>query len=344
MTRRSVCCCFWLALVAAAAAGSCRTQTPPRFPHTKHLAEIECGGPNQPACLSCASCHQGARDSSLPLGATSSACSPCHDAAEGTVMVASGESARSRPSLVRFAHESHLALRAIRGQCVNCHAGVIEGSGSGDRYPPMAVCLRCHQADFDEANCVPCHRGEQLPRSFMRHDDSWPRRHGPAAKRGSRICNQCHLESGCADCHDQAQQLLVETREPDAVGKHFVHRADYVSRHALEARSRPSDCLRCHTTSSCDACHVQRGVSAARVGSVNPHPIGWLGSDTGSADFHGRAARRNIASCAACHDQGPATNCIPCHRVGGHGGNPHPRGWRSARSTHAAMCRYCHGS
>jgi hypothetical protein len=100
--------------------------------------------------------------------------------------------------------------------------------------------------------------------------------------------------------------------------------------------------LRCHTTDSCEGCHLERGVSANRLDAANPHPAAWVGSFPGDPNFHGRAARRDIAACAACHDQGPATNCIPCHRVGAYGGNPHPSGWRSARSENATMCRYCH--
>jgi hypothetical protein len=83
-------------------------------------------------------------------------------------------------------------------------------------------------------------------------------------------------------------------------------------------------------------------VSGNRLGATNPHPPGWVGNDVRSADFHGRQARRDIASCAGCHEQGPATNCIRCHKVGAYGGNPHPHGWQSARGPGSAMCRYCH--
>jgi hypothetical protein len=57
---------------------------------------------------------------------------------------------------------------------------------------------------------------------------------------------------------------------------------------------------------------------------------------------HGRAARRDILTCAACHDQGPASNCIHCHAVGGPGGNPHPDGWSSGRDVQDGMCAFCH--
>jgi hypothetical protein len=87
---------------------------------------------------------------------------------------------------------------------------------------------------------------------------------------------------------------------------------------------------------------VARGVSANRVGARNPHPPGWVGSNPNARSFHGREARRDILLCASCHDQGPATNCIRCHKVGGFGGNPHPGGWRSTQSESSTMCRYCH--
>jgi hypothetical protein len=181
-----------------------------------------------------------------------------------------------------------------------------------------------------------------VPQTFSRHDTGWIRRHGPAAKRVSSQCNQCHTESQCNDCHDLKQTIPIEVRRPEAIGAGFVHRGDFLTRHPIEARSQPTACLKCHSTSSCDDCHVRRGVSGNAVDGRNPHPIGWVGPDTDSKNFHGRAARRDVVSCAACHDRGPATNCIRCHRVGGSGGNPHPGGWTSSRSKGAAMCRYCH--
>jgi hypothetical protein len=61
-----------------------------------------------------------------------------------------------------------------------------------------------------------------------------------------------------------------------------------------------------------------------------------------TSNEHGRAARRDIASCAACHDQGAASNCVRCHKVGAFGGSPHPPGWRSSQPTTAESCAICH--
>jgi hypothetical protein len=101
--------------------------------------------------------------------------------------------------------------------------------------------------------------------------------------------------------------------------------------------------VRCHTVETCDACHLARGVSGNGADSANPHPPGWIGANPRARSFHGRAARRDIVACASCHEQGAATNCIRCHTVGAFGGNPHPGGWKSARSKGDTICRYCHG-
>jgi hypothetical protein len=136
--------------------------------------------------------------------------------------------------------------------------------------------------------------------------------------------------------------LTVERRRPEAIEANFVHRGDFIVRHAIEAQSQPARCASCHTPESCDSCHVASGVSGNRIDARNPHPPGWVGTDTSSSNFHGREARRDVMLCASCHDQGPATNCIRCHKVGAFGGNPHPGGWQSTQSLDSRMCGYCH--
>jgi hypothetical protein len=333
---------LWFAVLVVALVIACERE-PARFPHVQHLAEIACGGPGQPDCLSCASCHDGVRKTGGQALPSRAVCGKCHDL--GKLPAISLEPVEHG---VRFDHASHLKLPKIKNQCVSCHSGVVEQGSGKTPFPAMSVCLDCHRADFDKGKCTPCHRQANLsgllPQSFMRHDQNWLHRHGNAATRSAPVCNQCHSQTDCSDCHDISQTISVEQRRPDAIEREFVHKGDFISRHPIEARTQPASCLKCHSTSSCDACHIQRGISAARPGAPNPHPAGWVGTNTASRDFHGRAARRNILVCTACHDQGPATNCIRCHRVGGFGGNPHPRGWQSARTDGAGMCRYCHAN
>jgi hypothetical protein len=338
---------------ACALLAACVERVPKRFPHELHLTRIACGGPQQPDCLSCASCHQ-LPQSGVPTIPDVGTCSAkrCHEASESSQLAEIQPIQDERAALaksIRFNHQKHLEKKQIKGQCVPCHGGAIKMSADNARFPPMSKCFECHEhrAMWDRGQCFPCHARPDiehlLPRTFLRHDAAFAKKHGQQSRENGKICAQCHTESQCNDCHDTSQRFntAVERRRPDAIERTFVHRGDFVSRHSIEAKSQPARCARCHEPRSCDACHVERGVSGNRIGGVNPHPTGWVGPDTESRDFHGHSARRDILTCAGCHDQGPATNCIRCHKVGGYGGNPHPHTtWPGSKG--APMCRYCH--
>jgi len=328
----------------------CDEVPPARFPHEAHVAASRCGEPGLPECPTCLSCHEGIRKSEKLATVPPSSCAECHAPASADVQRTMARLGHGRAAGrgIEFVHADHVTLPEIRGQCLPCHDGVTTDGVSGSPYPAMATCLSCHADEFNQGQCTPCHDADAMrklvPQTFLRHDVRFLRDHGQAATSRGNVCSQCHAQQECTNCHDSTQTLLVELRNPDAIDREFVHRGDIVNRHAIDARSAGPSCMRCHSTASCDGCHVQRGVSAARKGANNPHPLGWVGSDTGSVDFHGTSARRDIISCAACHDHGPATNCIQCHRVGERGGTPHPDGWRSGRSTSSGMCVHCHGT
>lgn len=333
------------AVVLAAILGACATSEPPRFPHEKHLARGDCGGPGQKECLRCNGCHspsQVDRPHKLPEAAV---CDRCHEDDRAKVHQVLALVPERPAGDIHFDHARHLKMNEIGGQCVPCHAGVVEG---GSRLPPMSECFSCHQHEeqWQAGKCAPCHERKDLekslPRTFLQHAGDFARHHGDLAVKDAQLCKSCHEQTDCDDCHDVTQNMSVERRRPEAVDRSFVHRGDFLTRHAIEAQSEPSRCLRCHEPSTCDACHVERGVSGNRLNARNPHPAGWVGNDPAGRSLHGREARRDILLCAGCHEEGPATNCIRCHRVGGYGGNPHPGGWRSARSTSEEMCRYCH--
>jgi hypothetical protein len=325
----------------------CERTLEPVFPHHAHLETQACGEPGQAECPSCRTCHEGIFKSEQRAIEPASKCAQCHKPATAEVKTAEARVTwQGRLRTIIFSHRRHLALPEISDRCVTCHPGVVDDGREGEVFPPKPTCLKCHDAEFERGECAMCHIGSDMrrraPRTFLRHDEGFLRDHGEAAAREAKVCSQCHAQSQCTNCHDSTQTIPIEVREPDAVNRSFVHRADFVGRHSIEARQNPARCLRCHDVQSCDGCHVDRGVSANRIGAATPHPVGWVGPDRGSPTFHGRTARRDIVSCATCHDQGPATNCIRCHKVGGYGGNPHPGGWEPMRSKQSAMCRYCH--
>ncbi len=276
-------------------------------------------------------------------------CDSCHkDAHDKTRAVLAVTPVRPSGE-ISIDHDKHLAMGPIQGQCIPCHAGVVDTKRPA--LPPMSQCFTCHehQAQWDRGECTPCHDPNDLrqtmPVTFLKHDAGFLRHHGDvmAERQQAQLCQTCHTQAQCQSCHDVTQDLTVEARRPERIESGQVHRGDFMVRHAIEARSEPARCLSCHTVSTCDSCHAARGVSANVANPANPHPPEWIGTNTSSSDFHGTVARRDIVACAGCHEAGPATNCIRCHKVGAYGGNPHPRGWKSARGTDAEMCRYCHG-
>lgn len=336
-----------MALSSAWLAG-CEAVRPPYFPHRAHLTAAECGEPGQPECATCVSCHGKIRQTERVATEPVSDCDRCHSPGSDDVRSEQQRLARSTPRSrsIRFVHAEHLPLPEVGGECVSCHTGVSHDGRQGKLYPTMPECLTCHDDLFRAGDCTSCHRGRdwrrRAPQTFARHDLGFVRDHRMAATSQEHLCRNCHDQAECNDCHDTSQTLPVAVRRVTAIDRELIHRADFVTRHAIEARSRPARCVRCHSEASCDSCHVERGVSPSRVGSVSPHPVGWIGSDPTSPNYHGRNARRDIVSCASCHERGPVTNCIRCHTVGGFGGNPHPDGWASARAEDQGMCGYCH--
>lgn len=340
---------WWLwASVLVAVIWACQKTGQSRFPHRVHLVGLECGTAGQPDCLSCLSCHQ-AEPGGEPGKPFQDACRECH-ASSASRMWETARRPKTTPAPIaheiKFDHQRHLAMAEVKGQCTECHSGVVDAEST--LFPPMERCFTCHehQAQWDRNQCTPCHDSAEvrdlLPQTFMIHDHAWLRHHAFEGSTQGERCQTCHEQKSCDDCHAQSLGMMRELRRVDDVLSDVVHPADFITRHALEAQVDGAECLTCHTPPSCDGCHTQRGVSANRIDSRNPHPPGWVGGNPASMDFHGTAARRDILSCASCHDQGPATNCIDCHRVGGHGGNPHPSGWQSSRTPSATMCRYCH--
>jgi hypothetical protein len=339
-----------LSLLVAALLAACRKDAAPaRFPHRVHLAGIACGGPGQPSCLSCASCHAVSEQAVAQRLPEASLCEGCHQE-DGPRITAVLATPASRPhGEIRIDHDKHLAMGPIQGQCVPCHAGVVDPQRPA--LPPMSQCFGCHEhaEQWERGECAPCHERQDLTRTlpvtFLKHDAAFMKNHGSvvAQKQQAQLCQSCHTQAQCLACHDLSQDMSVEKRRPERIESQQFHRGDFMVRHAVEARSEPARCLSCHSAQTCDSCHVARGVSANLANPRNPHPPEWVGSNTSSSNFHGPAARRDILSCAGCHEAGPATNCIQCHKVGAYGGNPHPSGWKSSRGVEAEMCRYCHG-
>ncbi len=335
---------FALLLAACAQLLGVHPASRPPFPHHKHTAQ---GG------VSCVQCHDGITSStdgdSLHLPDTAK-CVSCHAKPHDThecrgchgLDTTRAEAQMDHDNL-KFNHSTHYVR--LKGNCAYCHQGVETDSHV---LPPMAVCLTCHEHQQEFAagrTCDRCHkdlRGEQVrPSSHVAHDGDWLREHGNRALSSSELCATCHAQKFCGGCHGQTVPILPEKMAFDDPLRAGVHRAGFLARHPLEARTQPGLCTTCHTSDFCEGCHARERVDVAS-GGPSPHPAGWVGL-RGESNEHGPAAWRDPSVCAACHSGAGEQLCVGCHRVGGIGGSPHRPGWTShQRPTLDSPCKACH--
>jgi len=333
-------------LVACAQILGIRPPEKKPFPHHEHTAKagITClrchagilgatdtGPLHLPTTATCVGCHQKPHDTRE--------CNGCH----GLSYVR--EEAQMDLDHLKFKHSTH--SKRLKDNCAYCHRGV--ETNSDHVRPTMALCLSCHehQEDFTAARtCDRCHknlRGEEVrPESHVAHDGDWLREHGNRAYSAPDLCSTCHADKFCGGCHGRTVPILPEKLAFDDPMRAGVHRAGFVSRHSLEARTQPGLCSTCHSTGQfCEGCHQKNGVDVSS-GGRSPHPNGWVGL-RGESNDHGPAAWADPSVCAACHTGAGESLCIGCHRVGATGGSPHRPGWTSKmRPTIDQPCRSCH--
>lgn len=259
---------------------------------------------------------------------------------------------------INYSHKQHEELQEWGKACLECHAQAHTVTKAGEeKLPPMQLCLNCHQEWYDDLQCLNCHNGFDniplKPLSNFSHTGNFTENHGNIARNQRMLCAQCHGEDYCVECHRQENiGLPPDLKFPDETSRNWVHEGDFLSRHFIEARFNSGQCIKCHSQSYCRDCHVREGIADVNPGSrtdfaANPHPMGFgFREDPTNPNFHGRIARREIVSCAGCHDNGADTICLECHATvekGGWGINPHPRGFRSnLRMRHDPVCLACH--
>ncbi len=283
-----------------------------------------------PTTKTCLGCHEKPHDDRD--------CNGCH----GLPFTRAG-AGRAR-DVVRFAHGDH--REATKADCVRCHSDV--GSGSAVLRPRMASCLSCHehQGQMSGQDCNSCHVDLKtegtVPEDHLVHGADFVQAHGAQAASAEGLCSTCHAERDCASCHAGGKMPITPDRlafdRPTGPG---LHRPGFLARHSMEATQSAGLCTTCHAPESCASCHEREKLSATMKGSRNPHLPGWIGP-RGSRNEHGPAALRDPASCAGCHGGAGEELCVDCHRVGGPGGAPHPRGREPEGSKLRFPCSRCH--
>lgn len=346
-------------------------ELPLKFSHKKHLAKgmacTDChtqvetsrksADNNFPSAEVCDSCHtaQHPRPVDVP-----EKCAMCHPGAENEVIPASVWAPASK---LVFSHALHLQGDET---CESCHGDMSKVRlATVHQLPSEASCLTCHDGVKATQRCSSCHPsgadGKLITRDIddpaaapliprdasgwgAEHDLAFVQDHGGISKANPRLCESCHEHDDCLDCH---AGVLRPMR---------IHNADYLSTHALDARSKTQDCGTCHRMQSdCIACHERTGVgqgedSAFGVGSsLRFHPDDWVGG-VGELQGHVRPAQRNINACASCHDEDACLSCHATTDVAQPGLNVSPHGPEFASSARCQLlanrnrrvCLKCH--
>lgn len=338
------------------------------FSHKQHVEEIgaECSD-----CHAAADTSRFASDFLLPRKADCAVCHEVEDEAECSTCHAQDIPREAYAQPVRelvFSHQAHLAAGA---ECATCHAGVEASVRASVAYlPSMTSCTTCHDGLQRDATCETCHSMLTGLLPFTHRQVDWAKEHKRFVRLGTHEndCAACHTESDCQTCHagvtlqftDNQFGRPVSEFRPALFGSkslvlQSVHELNYRFTHALDFRAKRSDCASCHDQQAfCAACHEKNqdaGFKSPFPSSHSQPDFIRLGVGSGGG-LHATLARRDIESCAACHDvQGRDAACVTCHvdRTPGLGNDPktHPANFRrSAEEAHSsdASCLNCHTS
>jgi hypothetical protein len=315
---------------AVAAAGDTKGL---KFSHANHVVERG---------IACADCHTkvaGSKMSSDRLIPVHEDCQTCHEEQINNDCAFCHTNPDDIQPMVlpvrdlAFSHENHVGARAVA--CETCHGGVLKDSTFSEiHYPAMASCMDCHGKGKPSNDCATCHSdfsklipNNHLVSNFTRVHDQ------PVSVGLAEVeCATCHKESFCQECHtgDQlrsfggmpgmmtapgARTPLKDS--PDALRLQAAHDLNYRYNHAIDAKSRASDCASCHEARSfCVECHRSEGLLNAGVVKPQSHfEAGWVTIGSGSGGGrHAETGRRDIESCVSCHDvEGKDPSCMLCH-------------------------------
>jgi hypothetical protein len=113
----------------------------------------------------------------------------------------------------------------------------------------LSLCTQCHEA-----------KDEKFPYKRFDHTRSYIDHHGDTAKQNENVCNMCHKQSFCNDCHAVGIELKPSVKNHTATKQIMPHRGDYLTRHRIDGRIDPTRCFGCHgspkTQRSCSQCHT----------------------------------------------------------------------------------------
>jgi len=219
------------------------------------------------------------RSSAATSPITDEVCLQCHDAN------------RKATSGYRIKID-HVEHAKRNGSCVSCHvrtAHPVESRGRALTF--MAECFTCHGTpDQPEASaeCNVCHPDDYELIPPTHENKQWAKKHGETAVSDFGLCEMCHTEQFCTDCHG------VTMPHPEGW-------AEGATGHSLVAKTNRAVCENCHgkRLDMCTMCHHQ---------DYEPSKGPWVKQHFESVEKQG------AAYCfQACHSP---VFCIKCHAGG----------------------------
>lgn len=344
-------------------------QTSIKFSHQFHVKD---------AGVACADCHDKAATSKLSsdnLISKHENCQSCHEEqlkADCTFCHTSGDQTTYKASQIKrelvFSHESHIKDRNI--QCETCHKDMNPADGSIS-MPIMATCNTCHN-DVKATNaCETCHTDLSALRPKEHNRTDFVREHKRIARLSDATCASCHTQESCIDCHNGSDLQKVDVPGKDLVSARAprltendrgqgqrltkVHDLNFRFTHGIAAAGKTADCQTCHNQQTfCGTCHAAGGnVNQIKFKPTTHSEAGFVMLGVGSGGGkHASLARRNIESCASCHDaQGADPTCTTCHMdpdgIKGNDPKSHARGFMVGtngewHSDPGSTCFTCH--
>jgi hypothetical protein len=284
-----------------------------------------------------------------------------------------------------FNHSSHIMQQKMK--CETCHTGVNNVEYAEDApkvFPAMETCYACHNSGGANKSkttnnivasnaCETCHISTADLKPQSHKSSSFISSHKFAAGKFNANCIMCHDNASCQECHASTTMITQQNTPNDFYQPYSpnnsgtatklqqitrVHSLDYVYTHGIDAKGKTSECQSCHETESfCVNCH-QGKQGDYSIGGIAPYShlqsnfmIIGVGSGGGQ---HATLAKRDIESCASCHDtQGGDPVCISCHKdpdgIQGTDPKTHPANYMRSvhgdwHSTQSSVCFNCHTS
>lgn len=293
-----------------------------------------------PTMENCAQCHDVEADDN---------CTMCHYADIQEPLI------QTKTDL-EFNHSKH--VNADSPKCETCHSTIFSIDYSYKASEDITPCYTCHNT----ASTI-------LPETHKVTD--FMKTHQFLVSDGSQNCARCHDNEFCETCHVSTSAIDAPNTSDNFYAPYSPHRymndskmqqltrvhdLNYQYTHGIDAKGKTSECQSCHVTETfCAECHASESEDFA-AGGILPQShlesnFVTIGVGTGGGS-HAELAKRDIESCASCHDTfGGDPVCITCHmdNDGVKGTNPktHETGFMSDsegdwHSDNGSVCFTCH--